>query len=139
VCIILILAGGYCGYKYLAEKKTAGRAVVAQEWMLYWDKTPEAIGFIPACRAKPSEVRIEKMEEVLVFRQFYEHKGTSQTALFIGKRIAPLVYKGRWQQDAPPGGGDFFVRFTPDLTAASGWQNNGTRRSIPMQLFAAKK
>jgi len=137
VCVIALVFGGYYGYKYyLAGPKIAREPAIAQEWMLYWDKTPEATGFIPASRAKASRIKIEKIDNLLVFKQFYEHKGVVQTAMFVGKKTAPLVYKGRWQQDVPAGGGNFFVRFTPDMKAASGWQDNGTKRAIPMQLFA---
>ncbi|MBU4224089.1 hypothetical protein KJ934_02615 [Patescibacteria group bacterium] len=137
VCVLILVFGGYYGYKYYLKSPTAKEAVVAREWILYWDKTPEAIGFTPAVRSKSNRVKIEKMNDnILVFRQFYKHKGIAQQALFVGKKTAPLVYNGRWQQDVPAGSGDFFVRFTPDMKAASGWQDNGTKRAIPMQLFA---
>lgn len=132
----LVFIGITIGTTKDKPQKLTKEAAVAQEWMICWDKTPEAIGFIPANRTKTSQVKIEKIDNVLVFRQFYEHNGTAQTVLFVGKKTAPLCYKGRWQQDAPAGGGEFFVRFTPDMKATSGWQDNGTKRAIPMQLFA---
>lgn len=137
VCVLILILAGYYGYKYyLAGTKIAMETVVAQNWQLCWDKTPEAVGFIPCARTKTSNVKIEKMGDIIVFRQFYEHNGVAQTALFIGQKTAHCVYRGHWQQSAPAGGGNFLIRFTPDMKAASGWQDNGTKRAIPMQMFA---
>lgn len=119
-----------------AERKAAPVSITAKSWKVcfteadFSEKCPQKIGLTTAGIEVYDSAR-------MVLRVPYRHRGRIERMTFEWDRTKP---KGKWSQQNPPSGGEFFLKeINRDLFVGSYTEPGEHRGWLPLTLTALKK
>lgn len=120
VCVLILVFGGYYGYKHYLKSPTAKEALVAQEkWQLSWEKKPAYAGKTGVRHTSlPAAIENRDKEKIVISYTF----SNNNVGIMKGfSRDSGKSFDGIWK-DAT-GWGCWHLRFVSDNTAF-GWSDD---------------